>query len=295
MSGRSAPGVADLVELQAAPGGDYSGDEREPTQQDEQPHGRLDAGRAPGHAVRDGNDLPAGARRRGMNVVITGASRGIGAAVARRFAEDGTHLTLCARDEDALHEVAADVIEAGGEVVTQRADVRDEFDVERLMETAAREAGTPIDLVVASAGVYHGSPGETPLDDEAYAAFDDHLRTNGRGVFATVREAVPHLAPDARVLVPSGRIARDAQPGVGSYAVSKALAEAVARQFAADLDQAVGIVDPEQVGTDLTGGQGRPPEEVAELFVWAATDAPEADLDGNVLTLREWKTATVGR
>jgi NAD(P)-dependent dehydrogenase (short-subunit alcohol dehydrogenase family) len=227
-----------------------------------------------------------------MNVVITGASRGIGAAVARGFAEDGAHLTLCARDEDELHEVAAEVIEAGGEVVTQRADVRDEYDVERLMETAAREGGTSIDVVVANAGVYHGDPGATDLADESYAAFDDHLRTNGRGVFSTVREAVPHLAPDARVLVPSGRIARDAQPGFGSYAVSKAIAEAVARQFAADLDQPVGVVDPGQVATDLAGGQGRAPEEVADLFVWAATEASEDVLDGGVLSLRDWKTAT---
>ena len=227
-----------------------------------------------------------------MNVVITGASRGIGAAVARRFAEEGAHLTLCARDEDGLHEVAASVIEAGGTVTTQRADVRDEFDVERLMETAAREGGALLDVVVANAGVYHGDPGDTDLHDESYAAFDDHLRTNGRGVFSTVREAVPHLAPDARVLVPSGPIARDAKPGFGAYAVSKAVAEAVARQFAADLEQVVGVVDPGQVATDLSGGEGRAPDEVAALFVWAATEAPEPDLDGDVLSLREWQAAT---
>jgi NAD(P)-dependent dehydrogenase (short-subunit alcohol dehydrogenase family) len=227
-----------------------------------------------------------------MNVLITGASRGIGAAIARRFGEDGAHVALCARDEESLHEVAADVVEAGGEATTQRADVRDEFDIERFTETAAREGG-PIDLVVANAGVYHGDPGETLLADESYAAFDEHLRTNGRGVFATVRESVPHLADDARVLVPSGSIARDAKAGFGSYAVSKALAEAIARQFAADLDVPVGVVDPGQVSTELTGeGPGRDPADVADLFHWAATEAPVEDLDGGVLDLRAWKQAT---
>ncbi|WP_255148932.1 SDR family NAD(P)-dependent oxidoreductase [Halorarius halobius] len=226
-----------------------------------------------------------------MNVVITGASRGIGAAVARRFAREDAHLTLCARDEEPLHELAAELIDAGASVTTQRADVRDEFDLERLMETAAREGG-PIDALFANAGVYHGDPGETPLAEESYTAFDDHLRTNARGAFTAIREAVPHLAEDARVVVPSGGIARDALPGFGSYAVSKAAAEAVARQFAAELDRTVGVVDPGQVATDLTGGGGRDPDEVAEMFHWAVTDAPADELDGDVVTLGDWKRAT---
>ena len=180
---------------------------------------------------------------------------------------------------------------ADGIVTTQRADVRDEFDVERLLETAAREGGE-IDTVVANAGIYHGSPGGTPLASESYAAFDDHVRTNGRGTFATIRESLPHLAADARVLVTSGGVAREAEPGYGSYAVSKATAEAVARGFAADLDQPVGIVDPGVVATDLTEGRGRDPEEVAPMFRWAATDAPAEDLDGGVLHLDDWERAT---
>jgi 3-oxoacyl-[acyl-carrier protein] reductase len=230
--------------------------------------------------------------QRNMNVLITGGSRGLGGAVARRFAEDGAHIAICAREEEPLHEVAADIVEAGGTATTQRADVRDEFDVERFAETAAREGG-PLDVVLANAGVYHGDPGETPLSEESYASFDDHLRTNGRGVFATVRESVPHLADDARVLVPSGSIARDAKPGFGGYAVSKALSEALARQFAAELDATVGVVDPGQLSTELTGnGPGRDPAEVADMFHWAAVEAPPEELDGGVVDLRAWKKAT---
>lgn len=225
-------------------------------------------------------------------VVITGASRGIGAALAREYGAAGARVVACARSAEALDAVAEDVRAAGGEAVVQRADVRDEYDVERLMETAAREGGA-IDAVFANAGTYHGSPGDTNLSEESYAAFDEHVRTNGRGVFATVTEAVPHLADDARVVIPSGSIARDATAGFGSYAVSKALAEAIARQFAAELDHPVGVVDPGQVTTELTDGmQGRDPADVAPMFQWAAADADPADLDGNVLTLRDWKKAT---
>jgi NAD(P)-dependent dehydrogenase (short-subunit alcohol dehydrogenase family) len=226
-------------------------------------------------------------------VAITGASRGLGAAVARAFGAEGAHLVLSARDTEALDHVAADVLEAGGTVTTLRADVRDEFDVERFCEEAARQSDGGIDVLVANAGVYHGDVGQTRLADESYSAFDDHLRTNVRGVYATIREAVPHLAPEARVLVPSGQIAREAKAGLGSYAVSKAAAEALVRQFAAELEQPVGVVDPGQVSTALTdNGPGRAPEDVAEMFVWAASEAPRAELDGEVLNLRAWKAAT---
>ena len=224
-------------------------------------------------------------RMDGQTVVVTGASRGIGAAVARTFADEGATVVACAREQEELDGLP----EA---VETMRADVRDEFDVERLMETAARSGDDGIDVVVACAGVYHGAPGETPLAGEPYAAFDDTLRTNVRGVFAAIREALPHLAGDARVLVPSGSVARETKPGYGSYAVSKAAAEAVVRGFAAEIDQPVCIVDPGQVATDLTGGRGRDPEDVAGLFRWAATEAPAEEIDGEVVGLKAWKRAT---
>lgn len=225
----------------------------------------------------------------GQTAVVTGASRGIGRAVAQRFAEAGAQVVICARKRDEIEAVAEEIRDAGGEVVPERADVRDEFDVELLMETAA-QAGGEIDCVVANAGIYHGTPGETPLARESYAAFDDHLRTNARGVFATVRESLPHLADDARILVTSGAVARKPAAGYGSYAVSKAASEAVAREFAADTDHGVAVVDPGVVATDLTGGTGHDPEDVTGQFLWAATDAPAELLDGRVLDRKAWRT-----
>ena len=236
--------------------------------------------------------------------LVTGVSRGIGAALARRFVAEGAHVVGCARNTEALDSLAGDIRAEGdaddangtddtGTVTVQRADVRDEYDIERLAETAAGAGDTgDIDLVVANAGVYHGPPGETRLDGESYAAVDEHLRTNARGVFATVRESLPHLAADARVLVPSGSIAREAQPGIGSYAVSKAAAEALARGFAAEIDYPVGVVDPGQVATGLAGEQGRDPEEIAEMFVWAATEIKPDELDGEIVDLCAWRQAT---
>jgi len=98
--------------------------------------------------------------------------------------------------------------------------------------------------VFANAAVFHGGPGESPTDETSYADYDDTMRTNARGVFATIAEAVPHLADDARVVVPSGGVAHESRSGMGAYAAVEGGAEAVARGFAADLSATVGVVDP---------------------------------------------------
>ncbi|ELZ41917.1 short-chain dehydrogenase/reductase SDR [Halorubrum californiense DSM 19288] len=252
-----------------------------------------------------------------LTVAITGATSGIGRAVAEAFVDEGAFVAVSGRDGDAVDRTVAalngagdesetdDDAEAGGDEDAEadddaergtawgdRVDVRDEFDLERFFERVAREAG-PVDVVFANAGVFHGAPGEQPTTEVTYADFDDTMRTNARGVFATITEAVPHLADDARVVVPSGAVAAESKPGMGAYAVSKAAAEGVARGFAADLDATVGVVDPGLVATDLTGKErARDPESVAPLFVWAATEAPVEDLNGGRIGLREWKSAT---
>lgn len=185
-------------------------------------------------------------------MVVTGGSRGIGAATVRALVESGAHAITCARDADDLSSLA-DAVDGPGTVTTQRADVRDEYDVERLMETAARD-GDGIDGVVANAAVSHDDRDGEPIDATAYSAFDDHFRTNARGVFATFREAVPHLTDGARMVAVSCPAARGPWRGTGSYAVSKAAAEAVARQFAADCSVPVGVVNPGAVATDLPAG-----------------------------------------
>lgn len=219
-------------------------------------------------------------------VAVTGATGGLGEAIARAFAEAGATVALGSRNSDALTSLAD---ELGG--VSLRTDVRDEFDVERFMEHASKAGeDSGIDVVVPCAAVYHGDAGATPLDEEGYSAFDDTMRTNARGVFAAIQEALPHMDADGRVLVPTGSVAREAKPGFGAYAVSKAAAEGVVRQFAADCEQAIGCVDPGAVDTALHGMGGRSPDEVAPLFTWAATVPGE--LDGDVLGLAEWKRST---
>ncbi|MES3517503.1 MAG: SDR family NAD(P)-dependent oxidoreductase [Natronomonas sp.] len=218
-------------------------------------------------------------------VLITGASRGIGAAVAKAFGEGNAHVVCCARSEKELEATAESVRDGGGTATTAVLDVRDE---NRVFEAFA-DVGAAFDVVIPAAAVNPTPPGRMPLTEERYDNFDAAMETNVRGLFVTLREAIQFTAADGRILVPSGSIAREPADGMGAYAASKAGAEGIARGFAADATQAVGIVDPGVVATDLTGNVGKDPESVAEFFRWAATDCPAEELNGAVLTVDDWR------
>jgi len=223
-----------------------------------------------------------------MRVLITGGSGGLGSAAAAAFGAHGATVHLWARDEDGLEQTAEAVEEAGGTASVRTVDIRDPEAVE---EGVAAIDGS-IDILLPCAAITAGPTGKTPLPDLTAEAFESVMQTNVTGVFTTIRAALPAMAIDGRVLVPSGSVAREPTPGIGAYGVSKAAVEGLARGFSADTDRIVGVVDPGLVATDLTGGKGRDPESVGELFVWAGTDCPAAELDGELVTLREWRMAT---
>ena len=230
-------------------------------------------------------------------VVVTGASRGIGRELLAAFADEGAIVVGCARDGTALDDaVDAANADTPGRAVGIRADVQSEQDIAAVVD-AATEAGDSdaIDVVVANAGVNHGTPGEMPVHEAGYDRFDDTFATNLRGVFAVTKEAHDAMPPSGRILVPSGSIAVDPKPGMGVYAVSKAAVEGLVGQLSVDVPQTAAVVDPGMVDTDLSGPGGRGPEDVAPMFVWAATDADGEEIDGDRVDLRTWKRATRSR
>ena len=225
-------------------------------------------------------------------VVITGGTRGIGRAVADEFAAAGAQVVICGREKSRVDTTVDELNAAHDRVSGIAADVCAVSDVQRLFEHAAKRGGT-VDVVVANAAINHGTPGEMPLDEESYEQFDQTMATNVRGVFTTIKEAVPQLAAEARVLIPSGSVARKAKEGMGSYAVSKAAAEALARGFSVDLDQPVCVVDPGLVATDLTGiEKARDAADIAPMYLWVASEADSTEIDGEIVDLRTWKQST---
>lgn len=230
-------------------------------------------------------------------VLVTGASRGIGRALLSAFAAEGASVVGCARDGAALEGAVGEAnAGADGHVEGVVADVQSEAAVADVVDAAIEAGdGDAVDVVVANAGVNHGTPGEMSIESEPYDRFDDTVATNLRGVFAVAKEAHGAMPESGRLLVPSGSIANEATEGMGAYAVSKAAAEGLVRQFAVDVAQTAAAVDPGMVETDLSGPGGRDPDDVAPMFVWAAGDADAEEIDGERVDLRTWKRATRSR
>lgn len=165
------------------------------------------------------------------SAVVTGASRGIGAAIARRLAADGLNVVVnyagAAADADAL--VAA-LREAGGAAVAIRADVSDANAVRALFDAAQERFGA-VDVLVNNAGIMQLAPLAQSADD----LFDRHVAINLKGVFNGMREAARRLRSGGRIISFSSSVVGLYQPGYGVYAATKAGVEAMTHVLANEM------------------------------------------------------------
>ena len=125
----------------------------------------------------------------GRVAVVTGASRGIGAATAEAIAAAGAHVVLAARDREALDGVAGRIRQAGGEATPVPTDVSQDAEVERLF-AAAGEAG-PVAALVCAAGVLTS----VPFAETTTGIWDETLRVNLTGSFLCCRAAFTAMRP----------------------------------------------------------------------------------------------------
>lgn len=160
-------------------------------------------------------DLTSGVET-GRVVVVTGAGRGIGAAVAEAFGALGDHVVLASRTGTDLERVAATVRAAGGDATPVAADVRDEAAVGRLMEVAAGIRGR-IDVVVCGAGVARVAP----FLELSSADWDETLGSTLTGTFLCCRAAVPHMEAGGRLVVLSSIAGRSGFPEWSAYSAAK--------------------------------------------------------------------------
>jgi len=181
---------------------------------------------------------------------VTGASGGIGRAVARRLARDGFATVVSyVGQEAAANDTVAEIMAAGGRAIAVQADVARAADVERLF-TQALEAFGRIDVVVHSAGIMTLSP----IADGDLAAFDRVIATNLRGTFVVLGQAARHVAAGGRIIALSSSVIAKAFPTYGAYIASKAGVEGLVHVLANELrgrDITVNAVAPGPVETDL--------------------------------------------
>jgi len=182
--------------------------------------------------------------------LVTGASRGIGAAIAQRLARDGFTVIVNYTESAAPAEALVRTIQqAGGQALAAKADVSSPADVRRLFD-AAETAFGGVDVLVNNAGIM-SLANVADADD---ASFDRQIGVNLKGTFNTLREAATRLRSGGRIVNFSSSVVALLQPGYAIYAATKAGVEAMTSVFAKELRGrhiTVNAVAPGPTATDL--------------------------------------------
>ena len=197
----------------------------------------------------------------GRAAIVTGASRGIGAAIARRLARDGFAIAINYQGNAArAEEVVRDIVKSGGRAIAVQADVSDPHAVVKLFSTTAREFGG-IDVVISNAGVMHLAP----MRDMSDAEFGQMLDVNQKGSFFVLREAARRVRDHGRIIAISSSITQLRTPGYAPYAATKAAQEIYVNILAKELAGrmiSVNAVAPGVVNTPLFT-DGKTPQQIA--------------------------------
>ena len=186
----------------------------------------------------------------GKTAIITGASRGIGAAVAQRLAADGFAVVVnfAGKAEEAESQVAA-IRKAGGSAMAIQADVSSPDAVRALFDGAEKAYGG-VDVLVNNAGIMQLKT-IAEADD---AFFDRHIAINLKGVFNGMREAARRMRNGGRIISFSSSVVGLYQPTYGVYAATKGGVEAMTHVLANEMrgrNITVNCVAPGPTGTDL--------------------------------------------
>ena len=228
----------------------------------------------------------------GRIALVTGASRGLGAAVAVRFAAAGAHVVLLARSVGGL-EATDDAIRAAGGAATLIPLDLLEFDKIDQLGAALSQRFGRLDILVGAAAVLGTL---SPIGHFDPKAWQEVMAVNATANWRLVRALDPllRLSPAGRAVFVTCAVARDLPPYWGAYAASKAALEAMVRVYAAEMAQTTvraNLIDPGPLGTRLRAAafpredraRLRPPEEAAEAFV--ALAVAECEANGTLVTL----------
>ncbi len=184
------------------------------------------------------------------SAIVTGGSRGIGAAISKRLAADGYGVVVnYVHGREAAQGVVREIQAAGGTAIAVATDLGEPAAVTALFDAAEQAFGTAT-VLVNNAGLMKLGP-IAAFED---AAFDQQVALNLGAVFRGMREAANRLAEDGRIISFSSSVVGLYQPGYGVYAATKAAVEAMTHVLARELGSrriTVNAVAPGPVATDL--------------------------------------------
>jgi 3-oxoacyl-[acyl-carrier protein] reductase len=234
----------------------------------------------------------------GKTALVTGGSRGIGAAIVRRLASEGVAVAFTyAASSAAANELVADIAANGGTAVAIRADSAEPAEVQAAVAQTVQQFGR-LDILANNAGII----GSGTVDTFPLADFDRILAVNVRAVFVAVQAALPHMGEGGRIVITGSVVAdRTGVAGAAAYSMSKAAVAGLTRGMARDLGPrgiTVNVVQPGPTETDIVSDESvrewlRPmmalgrmggSDEVASLVAYLAR--PEASfITGAALTV----------
>jgi 3-oxoacyl-[acyl-carrier protein] reductase len=188
--------------------------------------------------------------------IVTGASKGIGAGIARSLAAAGAAVAVnYASSREGADRVVADIKAKGGRAIAVKGDVAKAADVRRLFEETRKAFGR-IDVLVNNAGVYHFQPLEDITEDEFHLQFN----TNVLGTILAAKEAAKYFGPDGGSIINISSVASEqAVPTATVYSASKGAVDTLTRVLAAELGSRkirVNAIAPGGVETEGTHAAG---------------------------------------
>ncbi len=192
----------------------------------------------------------------GKTALVTGASRGIGSAIARQLARDGALVAVhYGRSRAAAEDVVAGIVDSGGQAFAVAAEFAKVSNVAQLFEEvddafAERTGNRGLDVLINNAGM--GSHGRIDMTSEA--AYDEVFAINVKSLFFCLQYAIPRLRDGGRVVNISSLSSRGAMPNLAAYAASKTAVNSLTQSAAAQLGArgiTVNAVAPGMVDTDL--------------------------------------------
>lgn len=214
-------------------------------------------------AVQEKPSTTISNRLAGKVALVTGGSRGIGAAIALRLAAEGATVAVTyANNKAAADKVVGEIQALGSKAVAVKANVGSDSDTKALIAEVTKLG--KIDILVNNAAIFVGAP----VQEATIEQFDELINTNLRGLVATTLAALPHLNDGGRIINISSGAARAALGGFGFYSATKAALEALTRVWAQDLGKRQITVNAIAPGTTLTDMmENGLPKEAQQAFI----------------------------